>query len=183
MKYYLLCALLVLAGCTGTTMENPTIIIETNKGTITAELFAQDAPVTTENFLRYVDEQFFDGTVFHRVIPDFMIQGGGFTPDGTQKDTHAPIRLETSPSLRNDRGTLAMARTNNPNSATAQFFINVVDNDFLNAGPGNDGYAVFGRVISGMDVVDEIVSVDSSSRGFHQDWPVEDVIITSITRS
>jgi cyclophilin family peptidyl-prolyl cis-trans isomerase len=138
------------------------IVIETSRGTIRAELWADKAPVTVENFLTYVDEGFFDGTVFHRVMPGFMIQGGGFTPDLNRKPTYGPIRNEARRDVPNDRGTLAMARTNQVHSATSQFFINVEDNDFLNyrsATPEGYGYAVFGKVTEGMDVVDAIVAV------------------------
>ncbi len=153
------------------------VVFETNKGMIEVELDMKNAPVTSQNFLEYVNEGFFDGTIFHRIIPGFMVQGGGFTADAMQKDTHAPIALETSGGLKNLRGTLAMARTNDPDSATCQFFINLEDNDFLDPASGNPGYAVFGKVSSGMDVVDEIAGVKTSSRGYHKDWPVSDVII------
>ncbi|MBK6673858.1 MAG: peptidylprolyl isomerase [Proteobacteria bacterium] len=129
---------------------------ETSLGSFTIELDAAKAPVTAQNFLAYVDDGFFDGLIFHRVIPGFMVQGGGMLPDMSQKSGKAPIKLEASSGLKNLRGTVAMARTNNPHSATSQFFINLVDNDFLNAGPGNDGYAVFGKVVEGLDIVDRI---------------------------
>jgi cyclophilin family peptidyl-prolyl cis-trans isomerase len=161
-------------------MANQIVVIETNKGNIEVELDQNKAPITAENFLSYVNESFFDGTIFHRVIPNFMIQGGGFLPNGSQKKTHAPIILESRNGLKNMRGTIAMARTNVPNSATAQFFINTKNNDFLDYRPGNDGYAVFGKVISGMDVVDAIEKVNTTTKGFNQDWPVNDVIINSI---
>ena len=153
------------------------VVIETNKGMIEVQLNREKAPITVENFLAYVNSGFYDGTVFHRVIPSFMIQGGGFIPDGTQKPTHEPIKLESDNGLRNDVGTIAMARTSIPDSATSQFFVNVADNGFLNYAPGNDGYAVFGRVISGMDVVNSIVAVKTSSRNGNGDWPVEEVVI------
>lgn len=158
------------------------VVIETNKGDITLELDPNRAPVTVANFLSYVDAGHYDNTIFHRVISNFMIQGGGFTADGTQKPTQSPIELESQNGLSNDVGTIAMARTNAPNSATAQFFINVAQNDFLNFKPGNPGYAVFGRVTSGMDIVNEIRQVET--RGFmgHQDWPVEAVTIKTIRR-
>ena len=174
-------ALVVLAGCT-TMTENPVVLIETSHGDIEVELYAQEAPVTVENFLDYVDSGFFEGTIFHRVIPDFMIQGGGFTVEGVQKPTNPPIVLESDNGLTNNRGTLAMARTSVPNSATAQFFINHADNDFLNYAPNNPGYAVFGRVISGMEVVDSIAQVETASNPPHQDWPVDDVVIRSVSR-
>lgn len=158
--------------------ETPVIaVLETNKGVIEIELDEEAAPRTVRNFIRYVEDGVFDGTVFHRVMSGFMIQGGGFTSDGTQKDTRDPIPLESDNGLKNLRGTIAMARTSEPNSATNQFFINLVDNSFLNYGSDQPGYAVFGRVVSGMDVVDDIGSVSTGMRGPYSDWPVEDVII------
>ncbi|MDD9953467.1 MAG: peptidylprolyl isomerase [Candidatus Woesearchaeota archaeon] len=157
------------------------ITIETSMGTIDVALDAENAPITVENFLSYVDESHYDGTIFHRVMAGFMIQGGGFTPEG-EKSTKAPIKLESQNGLKNDRGTIAMARTNVPDSATAQFFVNLVDNDFLNYAPGNDGYAVFGKVTSGMDVVDKIAGVATGNNGPHGDWPKEDVTIVSVKR-
>lgn len=163
---------------TGETDMKEIVVLETSKGNIEIELDSEHAPVTVENFLGYVNSGFYDGTVFHRVIPNFMVQGGGFTPDGTQKHTNPAIKLESDNGLKNTRGTVAMARTNNPDSATSQFFINVVDNPFLDYAPGNDGYAVFGKVVSGMDVVDEIKDVPTTVKfKFYADWPVEDVII------
>ena len=158
--------------------ETPVIaVLETNKGVIEIELDEEASPRTVRNFIRYVEDGSFDGTVFHRVMSGFMIQGGGFTPDGTQKESRDPISLESDNGLKNLRGTIAMARTSEPNSATNQFFINLVDNSFLNYGAGQPGYAVFGRVISGMDVVDDIGSVSTDTRGPYSDWPVEDVVI------
>ena len=158
--------------------ETPVIaVLETNKGVFEIELDEEAAPTTVRNFIRYVEDGSFDGTIFHRVISGFMIQGGGFTPEGTQKDTRDPIPLESDNGLMNLRGTIAMARTSEPNSATNQFFINLVDNSFLNYGSGQPGYAVFGRVVSGMDVVDDIGSVSTEMRGPYSDWPIEDVII------
>ena len=160
--------------------ERTMVTLETTKGNIVVEVNETAAPVTSENFLRYVKEGFYDGTVFHRVIPEFMIQGGGFTPDMKQKQTHEPIVNEANNGLKNTRGTLAMARLPDPNSATAQFFINVVDNAYLNySGPRNPGYAVFAKVVDGMDVVDEIAGVKTASKQGHQDVPVEPVIIKS----
>lgn len=153
-------------------------VLETNKGNIEIELNRAKAPATVANFVTYVNEGFYNGTIFHRVISGFMIQGGGFTPDGVEKDTHAPIKLESKNGLHNGIGTIAMARTNAPNSATSQFFINVADNSFLDYSSSNDGYAVFGKVVSGMGVVNEIKSVETSSHGNNGDWPVEDVVIT-----
>jgi peptidyl-prolyl cis-trans isomerase A (cyclophilin A) len=156
---------------------------KTSKGEFTVELFTAEAPVSSENFLAYVDSGHFDGTVFHRVIPGFMVQGGGMTADMKQKPTRAPIENEAKNGLKNTRGTLSMARTNDINSATSQFFINVADNDFLDNRPGSYGYAVFGKVTSGMDVVDAIVAVKTGNRGGHQDVPVEPVVIESVTRA
>jgi len=158
------------------------VVIETNKGNISLELDPNKAPITVANFMAYVDSGFYDNTVFHRVIDGFMIQGGGFTPDGQKKETRDPIMLESENGLKNDVGTIAMARTNAPNSATAQFFINLKDNGFLNYAPGNAGYAVFGKVTSGMDVVNEIRQVETTVKQGMQDWPVEDIIITKAYR-
>jgi peptidyl-prolyl cis-trans isomerase B (cyclophilin B) len=154
--------------------------LHTNFGTITLDLDAARAPDTVANFLEYVKSGFFDNTVFHRVIDNFMIQGGGFEPDMKQKTTNAPIKNEADNGLKNDIYTVAMARTSDPNSATAQFFINVADNGFLNhtaPTPQGWGYAVFGRVVEGSDVVDRIRKVRTGTRGMHQDVPVDDVII------
>ncbi len=160
------------------------ILLETTLGNITIELFENDAPLTAANFKQYVEDQFFDGTIFHRVIDGFMIQGGGFEPGMTQKETRDPIDNEASNGLANNRGTLAMARTMDPHSATSQFFINVSDNDFLNfrsETPDGFGYCVFGRVYDGMDVVDAIRAVETTSRMGHQDVPVDDVVIEKAT--
>ncbi len=160
---------------------NPVVLMKTSFGQIRIELSPGKAPETVKNFLQYVDEGFYDGTIFHRVIGNFMIQGGGFTQDMKQKPTHAPIKNEASADIKNDRGTIAMARTNVVDSATAQFFINVVDNGFLNhrdnSGAGF-GYAVFGKVIDGMDVVDKIKGVETAN----QDVPVKPVVIESLKR-
>lgn len=156
------------------------IRLTTTMGTIELELDYEHAPATAKNFEQYVREGFYDGTLFHRVIPGFMIQGGGFLPGMRQKKTRAPIENEADNGLRNDRYTIAMARTNDPHSATSQFFINVADNDFLNhtaPTPQGWGYAVFGTVTSGESVVDAIAEVKTGSRGFHGDVPVEDVAI------
>ena len=156
------------------------IKLTTNLGAITLELDAAKAPKTVANFLAYVKAGHYDGTIFHRVIDGFMIQGGGFLPGMRQKPTNAPIENEAANGLKNLRGTIAMARTQDPHSATAQFFINVADNDFLDfrAPTANGwGYCVFGRVVEGMDVVDKIKSVRTGSRGFHQDVPLEDIVI------
>jgi cyclophilin family peptidyl-prolyl cis-trans isomerase len=162
--------------------DHPVVILETSMGPITIELDRAKAPITVENFLKYVDDGFYNNLVFHRVIPGFMIQGGGMTADMREKQTRAPIKNEGTNGLKNNRGTLAMARTSDPNSATAQFFINLKDNDFLNAGPGNPGYAVFGKVTEGMDVVDKIAGVRTASKGPHEDVPVEAVTIKSAKR-
>jgi cyclophilin family peptidyl-prolyl cis-trans isomerase len=159
------------------------LTFKTSKGEFTVELFADEAPVSTENFLAYVDNGHFNGTIFHRVIPGFMVQGGGMTPDMKQKATLPPIANEAKNGLKNTRGTLSMARTNDINSATSQFFINVADNDFLDNRPGSYGYAVFGKIASGMDVVDAIVAVKTGSKGGHQDVPVEPVVIESVTKA
>jgi peptidyl-prolyl cis-trans isomerase B (cyclophilin B) len=156
------------------------ILLETTLGNITLELFETDAPLTTANFKQYVEDGFYDGTIFHRVIDGFMIQGGGFEPGMIQKDTRDPITNEASNGLANNRGTIAMARTMDPHSATAQFFINVTDNDFLNfrsETPDGFGYCVFGRVFDGMDVIDAIKAVDTMHRAGHSDVPRDDVII------
>jgi peptidyl-prolyl cis-trans isomerase B (cyclophilin B) len=155
-------------------------------GSITAELWADRAPKTVENMLAYIDDKFYDGLIFHRVIPDFMIQGGGMDPDMKQKATRAPVINEASAELRNDRGTLAMARTSDVNSATAQFFINLVDNGFLNhqnETAQGFGYCAFGSVTEGMDVVSKIGAVSTGRQGFHDDVPVEAVTINSISRA
>jgi len=159
-------------------IKSTVVMLETSKGNIEIELDANAAPITVENFLQYVNDGHYDGTVFHRVIEGFMIQGGGFTTDGNEKSTRSPIKLESQNGLKNDKGTVAMARTSIPDSATSQFFVNVVDNGFLNAAPGNDGYAVFGKITSGMDIVEAIRVVETRSRSGMGDWPVEDVVIT-----
>lgn len=154
--------------------------LETSMGDMVIELNEEAAPVTVRNFLRYVEEGFYEGTIFHRVIPDFMIQGGGFTEEMTKKETHAPIANEASNGLKNERGTTAMARTSDPDSATAQFFINHADNDFLNyVDNNNPGYAVFGKVVEGMEAVDKIAAVQTGSRKGMDDVPTEPVVIKS----
>jgi len=162
-----------------------TVIVDmqTSKGTIVLELYPDQAPETVANFVQYARDGFYDGTVFHRVIPKFMIQGGGFEPGMRQKPTRAPIPNEADNGLKNETGTIAMARTSDPHSATAQFFINVNDNAFLNHSnktPQGWGYAVFGRVIEGMDVVHAIENVSTGNRGPHGDVPVEDVVIEQV---
>ena len=155
----------------------------TNKGEFTVELFTDDAPVSSENFLKYVDSGFFDGTIFHRVIPGFVIQGGGFTEDMQQKETLAPIKNEAKNGRKNLRGTLSMARTNDINSATSQFFVNLKDNDFLDNKPGSYGYAVFGQVTSGLEVIDAIAAVKTGRRNGHDDVPAEPVVVTQVSRA
>lgn len=164
---------------------NPVVVMKTNHGTIEVELFAKQAPETVKNFLQYVDDGFYNGTIFHRVISNFMIQGGGFTESMEQKKVRAPIKNEANAELGNARGTLAMARTSIVDSATAQFFINVKDNAFLNhrdKTPQGFGYAVFGKVTSGMDVVDKIKEVPTTSKSGHDDVPAKPVVIESIKR-
>ncbi len=164
---------------------NPVVEMKTSMGTIRIELWADKAPVTAENFLRYVDDGFYDGTVFHRVIENFMIQGGGFARDMQKKRTRDPIKNEAKLDLKNDRGTIAMARTADINSATAQFFFNVVDNDFLNHKDETErgfGYCAFGRVVVGMEIVDRIRKVRTATRMGYQNVPVEPVVIESVKR-
>ncbi|UCE48961.1 MAG: peptidylprolyl isomerase [Phycisphaerales bacterium] len=156
--------------------------LQTTMGDIVVDLNEQAAPVTVRNFLEYVEDGFFDGKIFHRVIPNFMIQGGGFTTEMAQDRTRDPIANEAANGLKNERGSIAMARTSDPDSATAQFFINHRDNDFLNyAGDANPGYAVFGKTVEGMDVVDAIAAVETTTRKGMDDVPVEPVVIISAT--
>lgn len=162
---------------------NPVVVIETSKGNIEVELFQDKTPISAANFLKYVDAKHYDNLIFHRVIDGFMIQGGGMDSKMKEKATNAPIKNEAASSgVKNARGTIAMARTNVPDSATCQFFINLKDNDFLNSSPGNAGYAAFGKVVAGMDVVDSIAKVPTGTRGFHQDVPRDDVTIKSVKR-
>ena len=157
--------------------KNPVVVIETAQGTVTVELYADKAPKTVENFLKYVDTGFYADTVFHRVIRGFVVQGGGLTPELEEKPTMKPIRLEAQGDLLNVRGTVAMARTNDRDSATSQFFINVADNAELDHSKQQFGYAVFGRVVAGMDVIDAIADVQTSSRGRRKDVPILPVFI------
>jgi peptidyl-prolyl cis-trans isomerase B (cyclophilin B) len=162
-----------------------TVIMETSMGTIEIELNGEKAPKTTENFLKYVDSKHYDGTIFHRVIDNFMIQGGGMKEDMSEKKSGEPIKNEANNGLKNEIGTLAMARTNAPHSATAQFFINVSDNTFLNHTGETDrgwGYAVFGKVTSGMDVVNKIKGVATTTKGFHENVPTSPIVIKSVKR-
>jgi peptidyl-prolyl cis-trans isomerase A (cyclophilin A) len=161
--------------------KNPVVVMETSMGVMKIELFQKEAPVSVKNFLEYTKSGFYNGTIFHRVISGFMIQGGGFTPDMTPKKTNPPIKNEASNGLRNDKGTIAMARTGDPNSATAQFFINVVDNANLNRpNPDGNGYAVFGKVTEGMDVVDKIKAVKTGTNKGFRDVPDPVVLIKSV---
>jgi peptidyl-prolyl cis-trans isomerase B (cyclophilin B) len=182
-----------VAPATGLTQDNSTskqgadmvtVTMETSKGVITLELDREKAPDSVENFITYAKSGHYDGTIFHRVIRDFMIQGGGFDTSMQQKSTNPPIKNEAANGLKNDKGTVAMARTNVPDSATSQFFINLKDNDFLNhtsPTPQGWGYAVFGKVTDGMDVVESIENVATANKGGHQDVPVSEVIIEKVT--
>ncbi|MFO8002907.1 MAG: peptidylprolyl isomerase [Thioalkalivibrio sp.] len=186
-RFFMPLVLLTATTLSGALMadEQTKVAIETNHGRIVLQLDAAAAPQTVANFLRYVDEGFYDNTIFHRVIPGFMVQGGGFDPDMRQKPVHEPIPNEADNSLKNKTGTIAMARTNDPHSATAQFFINVSDNGFLDHSsktPQGWGYAVFGSVAEGMSVVKEIEGVKTGRVGMHQDVPLEPVIMKSVTR-
>jgi peptidyl-prolyl cis-trans isomerase A (cyclophilin A) len=174
--------IMLVAGTVRAEGKNPMILMSTSMGDIKIELYEDKAPVTVKNFLDYVNDKFYDGTIFHRVIPNFMIQGGGFDKDMKQKATKAPIKNEAANGLRNDTGTVAMARTSDPDSATAQFFINVVNNDGLNRPkPDGHGYAVFGKVVDGMDVVHKIEHVQTTTKGMYQNAPTEPVVIKSVT--
>jgi peptidyl-prolyl cis-trans isomerase B (cyclophilin B) len=187
MKIKLIFTLIVLgavvtAGASMAVAANPKVEMETSKGKMVIELYLEKAPETVKNFLNYVKAKFYDGTIFHRVIPKFMIQGGGFTSDMKRKSGGAPIKNEADNGLKNDRGTIAMARTGDPHSATAQFFINTIDNDGLNHKSKTQqgwGYVVFGKVITGMDVVDAISAVKTVTRGGYRDVPAETIQINS----
>jgi cyclophilin family peptidyl-prolyl cis-trans isomerase len=157
--------------------SGPVVVLETSLGTIRIVLNKEKAPLTVDNFLRYVRARHYDGTIFHRVMPGFMAQGGGFTPDMKEKATRPPVRNEARNGLRNSRGTVAMARTNEPDSATSQFFINVRDNHRLDFGIGGAGYAVFGEVVEGMDVVDKMVSVTTTTKGDYANVPTTPILI------
>jgi cyclophilin family peptidyl-prolyl cis-trans isomerase len=174
-------ALAAAASCMAAAKGNPTVLISTSKGDLKVELYPDKAPETVKNFLAYVNAGYYDGTIFHRVIRGFMIQGGGLTAD--MKDKHegqrAPIKNEASNGLKNDTGTIAMARTAAPDSATSQFFINVADNDALNKSAGKDGYTVFGKVVEGMDVVKKIEQAETTSKGMYRDVPAETITIKS----
>ena len=180
---------LCLALCAGMLVQTsvlaqsaPKVKFKTTQGEFVVELYPDKAPVTVENFLKYVKDKHYDGTIFHRVIGDFMIQGGGFDASMAEKPTRAPIALEARNGLKNDRGTIAMARIREPNSATAQFFVNVVDNSGLNAPqPDGNGYAVFGKVVQGMDTVDKIRGVATTNKGMYQNVPATPIVINSAT--
>jgi peptidyl-prolyl cis-trans isomerase A (cyclophilin A) len=158
------------------------IRFETSLGDFTVELFEKDAPLSVANFLSYIDTAFFDSTIFHRIVPGFVIQGGGFTEDMTQKKTQSPVKNEADNGLKNKRGTLSMARTSDINSATSQFFVNLKDNEFLDHSRGNFGYAVFAQVTEGMDVIDKIAAVETGRKRGFDDVPVEAVIMKSVRR-
>ena len=182
-KFILAFALALLTTTTQADNHNTMLQMNTSMGSIEIELFADQAPLSTANFLEYVNSDFFDGLIFHRVIPGFMIQGGGMDAKMREKPNNAPIQNEADNGLKNDRGTLAMARTNNPHSATSQFFINLVNNDFLNHTSKDGrgwGYAVFGKVTKGMDVVDAIAQVSTGSSGYHENVPKQPIVIESV---
>ena len=191
MSFRMLAGILGMAGIMtpgtlgASAQDNPVVVMETTHGNITIELLQDAAPITVENFLQYANDGFFAGTVFHRVIPGFMIQGGGLTANLSEKSTRPPIRNEADNGLSNARGTISMARTSVVDSATAQFFINTVDNarslDHRGTSPRDYGYAVFGRVTAGMDVVDAISGVSTGRQGPHQNVPVEPVVINAVT--
>jgi peptidyl-prolyl cis-trans isomerase B (cyclophilin B) len=188
MSRLMIAAALVSLALFGTSLagdqKNPRVVMDTSHGKVTIELFADKAPISVKNFLQYVDDKHYDGTIFHRVIADFMIQGGGFEPGLREKKTRDPIKNESTNGLSNERGTIAMARTKEADSATSQFYINVVDNAELDRAKAKNGvgYAVFGKVVDGMKVVDEIRRVDTATVGSHDDVPVKDVIIRFIRR-
>ena len=182
-KFILAFALALLTITAQADNHNTMLQMNTSMGSIEIELFAEQAPLSTANFLEYVNSGFFDGLIFHRVIPGFMIQGGGMDANMREKPNKAPIQNEADNGLRNDRGTLAMARTQNPHSATSQFFINLVNNDFLNHSSKDArgwGYAVFGKVTKGMDVVDAIAQVSTGNSGYHQNVPKQPIVIESV---
>jgi peptidyl-prolyl cis-trans isomerase B (cyclophilin B) len=178
-------SLLIFTGSANAEDINPKVVLDTSKGKIVLELYPDNAPETVKNFLNYVDAKYYDGTIFHRVIPNFMIQGGGFTTDMKRKNPQAPIKNEADTGLKNERGTIAMARTGDPHSATAQFFINSKNNDFLNHKSKTQqgwGYTAFGKVIEGMKTVDAISAVKTKTAGGFRDVPAEPVVIQSAKR-
>ena len=184
MKYSFL-FILSLFIMTSSVLAAPSVIVETSKGKFTVELNAEKAPITVKNFLDYVDAKFYDGLIFHRVIPGFMVQGGGMDAALKQKATKPSIKIESSNGLKNERGTVAMARTNDPNSASSQFFVNLVNNSFLDfkdPSPQGVGYTVFGKVTSGLEVVDEIAKVKTGNSGMYSDVPTEAITILSVKK-
>ena len=186
LKYLIVCCALFLAPLATSeesALPNPQVIIKTSEGDITLRLFRDKAPLTVENFLTYVDAGFYNGTVFHRVIPNFMIQGGGFLPDMTEKATNDPVKNESKNRIHNTRGTVAMARTNDPDSAAAQFFINQRNNLQLDWSPGGEGYTVFGEVILGMGIVDFIATAPTGKVAMFSDVPLQPIIINEIVRA
>ena len=182
LKKILLTGCMLVAASNLFAADNPHVVINTSFGEVELELNAEKAPISVENFLGYVDAGSYNGTIFHRVIPGFMVQGGGFNSNMQQKPTNKSIENEAGNGLKNDRGTVAMARTQAPHSATMQFFINHSDNDFLNHSDRDFGYAVFGKVVRGMDVVDTIAEQKTSSYGMHENVPIEQVIILKAKR-
>lgn len=188
LKFALLCAFALAAMAAAVApvpaADNPVVVVETSLGTIEIELFADKAPGTVKNFLGYVEDKYYDGLVFHRVIEDFMVQGGGFEPGMKEKKARAPVENEAGNGLSNLRGTVALARAAAADSGTCQFFINAKDNPWLDRtdGPGKDGYCVFGKVVAGMDVVDKIRAVKTGTAGAFTDVPTEDVVIKSVSR-
>jgi cyclophilin family peptidyl-prolyl cis-trans isomerase len=185
LKALILCMSLLLPAIAGAAEQapaNPSVVIKTSEGDITVKLFADKSPATVANFLAYVDSGFYNGTIFHRVIPEFMIQGGGFGPDMKEKETRAPVVNESKNRLQNIRGTLAMARTNDPDSATSQFFINQRSNLRLDWAAGREGYTVFGEVIQGMDIVDFIATAPTGRVGGMGDVPKKAIVINEIVR-
>ena len=187
MRLLATCACLAMLAAIGVggaqeSKKNPVVILDTSLGKIAIELYADKAPITVKNFLQYVDDKFYDGTIFHRVIADFMIQGGGMEPGLKEKKTREAIKNESANGVSNERGTIAMARLPEPDTATAQFFINVKDNPRLDGSDTKPGYAVFGRVVDGLDIVDKIRVVDTGEQGGHEDVPIQDVIIRTARR-
>lgn len=178
-RFFVACILLLLSSLSVAATQ---VVVDTNRGRLVIELFDKEAPETVANFLRYVDKGHYNGTIFHRVIPNFMIQGGGFTKEFTQRKTDSPIKNEAKETLKNVRGTIAMARLSAPDSATSQFFINTNDNPSLDWRKFNMGYAVFGKVVQGMEVADEISYVDTGEVGLHRDVPIDAVEIIKIYR-
>lgn len=179
---FVLMGFLVSLGAIAEEPAKASVLLKTSLGEIVVELDVKAAPDTCKNFLQYVDEGFYNNTIFHRVITDFMVQGGGFERGMLEKPAHAPIKNESANGLKNTRGAVAMARTQDPNSASAQFFINVVDNAYLDGSPAKPGYAVFGNVIRGMDVIDKMTTVATGTQGMHRDVPIEDILLLSVSR-